>query len=102
MSGLPSFDSDEIQYDIPKNLEESIRREKHLYEHNKGRLVFQKTWNDKMKGNKEKRKKGSKPPFFKNNSQSNQQGLSTQNEHKSAVSFGKRPRKEPIQCWGCE
>jgi hypothetical protein len=45
-----------------------------------------------MKGKKEKRKKGFKPPFFKNNSQANQQGQSTQNEHKTIDSFGKRLR----------
>jgi hypothetical protein len=102
LSGLPSFYSDKIQYDNPKTLEEAIRREKHLYEQSRGRPVFQKSWNDKMKGKKDQRKKGFKPPFFKNNSQENQQGQSTQNEHKTADSFGKRPRKQPVQCWGCE
>jgi hypothetical protein len=38
-SGLPSFYIDKIQYDNPRTLEEVIKREKHLYEHNKGRLV---------------------------------------------------------------
>jgi hypothetical protein len=46
-----------------------------------------------MKGKKDQRKKGFKPPFFKKNSQENQQGHSTQNEHKMVDSFGKRPRK---------
>jgi hypothetical protein len=92
LSGLPSFYSDKIQYDNPMNLEESIRRENHLYKQSKGMLVFQKTWNDKMKGKNDQRKKGFKPPFFKNNSQANQQGKSTQNEHKTAYSFGKIPR----------
>jgi hypothetical protein len=32
LSGLPSFYSDIIQYDNPKTLEETIRREKHVYE----------------------------------------------------------------------
>jgi hypothetical protein len=49
LSGLPSFYSDKIPYDHPKTLEETIRREKHLYEQSKGRPVFQKAWNDKMK-----------------------------------------------------
>jgi predicted AlkP superfamily phosphohydrolase/phosphomutase len=65
LSGLPSFYSDKIQYDNPKNLEEAIRRENHLYEHRRGRSVFQKTWNDKMKGKRDQRKKGFNPPFFK-------------------------------------
>ena len=50
LSGLPSFYSDKIQYDKPNTLDETIWIEKNLYEHNKGRLVFQKAWNDKMKG----------------------------------------------------
>jgi hypothetical protein len=54
MSELPSFYSEKIQYDNPKNLEKATRREKHIYEHSRGRLVFQKYWNDKMKGKKDK------------------------------------------------
>ena len=74
LSGLPSFYSDKIQYDNPRTLEETIRREKHLYEKRRGRSFFQKYWNEKMKGKKEQRHKGFKPPFFRNNSQANQQG----------------------------
>jgi len=48
-SGLPYFYSDKIQYHNPKTLEETIRRENHIYEQRKQSLVFQKTWNDKMK-----------------------------------------------------
>jgi hypothetical protein len=77
LSGLSSFYSDNIQFDNPKKLEEAIRRENHLYEQSKGRTGFQKSWNDKMKGKKNQRKKGFKLPFFKNNSQSNRQGQST-------------------------
>jgi hypothetical protein len=76
LSGLPSFYSDTIQYDNPKTLEEAIRRAKYLYEHSRARSVFQKTWNDKMKGKKEKNQKGFKTPFFKSNSQENQKGHS--------------------------
>jgi hypothetical protein len=43
MSGLPSFYNDKIQYDNPKTLEETIRRARNLYEHSKGRPVFQKS-----------------------------------------------------------
>jgi hypothetical protein len=42
LSGLPFFYSENIQYDNPKNLEEAIRREKNLYEHRRGRPIFQK------------------------------------------------------------
>jgi hypothetical protein len=49
-------------------LEETIRRARNLYEKSKGRPVFQKAWNDKLKGKKDQRKKGFKPPFFKKKS----------------------------------
>jgi hypothetical protein len=68
LSGLPSFYSDNIQYDNPNTLEKTIRRERHLYEKIKGRSVFQKAWNDKLKGKNDQRKKHFKPPFFRNNS----------------------------------
>jgi hypothetical protein len=68
-SGLPSFYSEKIHYDNLGTLEESIRRENHLYEKRGGRPFLKKSWNDKIKGKKEQRKKGFKPPFFRNNSQ---------------------------------
>jgi hypothetical protein len=101
MSGLPSLYNDMIQYDNPKTLEEAIRREKNLYEQGRGRPVFQKYWNDKMKGKKEKGQKSFKPPFFKNKSQTNHQFWSAHNEPRMAYYFGKRPRKQPMTCWGC-
>jgi hypothetical protein len=45
----------------------------------------------------DQRKKGTKPPFFRNNSQ----GQPTFKEQKMTEEIGKRPRKPPIQCWGC-
>jgi hypothetical protein len=84
LSGLPSFYSVNIQYENPKTLEETTRRARQLYEKSKGRSVFQKAWNDKMKEKNNQRKKGFKPPFFRNNSQTNQQGQAAQNEHKTA------------------
>jgi hypothetical protein len=36
-NGLPSFYSDKIQYDNPKTLEETIKRERYLYEKSKGK-----------------------------------------------------------------
>jgi hypothetical protein len=70
---LPSFYSGKIQYDNPKTLEETISKERNIYEQRKGRSVFQKAWNDKTKGKKDQRQKGFMPPFFRNNSQENQQ-----------------------------
>jgi hypothetical protein len=97
LSGMPSFISDKIQYDDPKTLEETIRRDKFLYDQHRGRPTFQKAWEDKKKSKMDQRKKGTKPPFFKNNSQ----GQPTSKEPRMTETMGKRPRKPPIQCWGC-
>jgi hypothetical protein len=97
-----TFYSENIQYGNPKTLEETIRRIKYLYKKSKERPFFQKSWNDKMKGKKDQRKKGFKPPFFKNNSQTNKKAQSTKNENTTIDSFGKRPRTHLVQCWGCD
>jgi hypothetical protein len=46
----------------------------------------------------EQRKKGNKPPFFKNSPQ----GKPTSREPITIEKGGKRPTKPPIQCWGCK
>ena len=53
LSGLPYFYSDKMRYDNPKTLEETIRTTMHLYKQRKGRPVFQKAWNEKMKDKKD-------------------------------------------------
>jgi hypothetical protein len=98
LSGLPSFISEKIQYDDPKNLEETIRRSKFLYDHHKGNPTFQRAWEDKKKFKREQRKKGNKPPFFRNSPQ----GKPSFREHKMVEIGGKRPRKKPIQFWVCK
>jgi hypothetical protein len=45
----------------------------------------------------EQMKKGTKPPFFINNSQ----GQLASKEPRMTEKLGKIPRKPPIQCWGC-
>ena len=45
----------------------------------------------------EQRKKGSKPPLFRNNFQ----GQPTPKEPTMTEEMGKIPRKPPIKCWGC-
>jgi hypothetical protein len=97
LSGLPSFISDKIQYDDPKTLEETIRREKCLYDQHKGKPTFQRAWEDKRKFKKEQRQKGNKPPFFRNSPQ----GQPVLREPRMAEVGGQRPRKTPMQCWGC-
>jgi len=102
MSGCPSFYKDKIQFNEPNNLEEAIRKVKYLYDHNRGRKTFEKSWDDKNKLNMDQRKKGFKPPFIRNRSQAYQQGKPSQGDHKMMESLGKRPRKKPIKCWGGE
>jgi hypothetical protein len=53
LSGLPSFISDKIQYDDPKTLEGTIRRDKFLYDQHKGKTTYQKAWEDKKKNKME-------------------------------------------------
>jgi hypothetical protein len=55
LSGLPSSISDKIQYDDPKTMEETIRREKCLYDQQKEKPTFQKSWGDKKKFKREQR-----------------------------------------------
>jgi hypothetical protein len=98
LSGLPSFISDKIQYDDPKTLEETIRWDKCLYDQKKARPNFQKSWEDKNKFKMDQRKKGNKPPFFKNNPQRQP----TSREPRTIEVGGQRPRQPPIQCWGCK
>jgi hypothetical protein len=58
----------------------------------RGRIVFQKTWNDKMKGKKEKRKKGFKPPFFKKNPKKISKEIQPKMSTRQHIHFGKNPR----------
>jgi hypothetical protein len=60
---------DKIQYDDPKTMEETIRREKCLYEQQREKPTFRKAWVDQKKFKKEHRQKGKKPPFFRNSPQ---------------------------------
>jgi hypothetical protein len=98
LSVLPPFISDKIQYDDPETLEETIWRAKCLYDQHKSRPNFQKAWEEKNKFKMDQRKKGSKPPFFKNNPQ----GQQAPREPKTIETGGQRPRQPPIQCWGCK
>jgi hypothetical protein len=98
LSGFPSFISDKIQYDEPKTLEETISQAKCLYDQQKARPTFQKAWEDKKKFKMNQRKKGAKPPFFRNNPQEQQMPK----EPRKIDTGIQRPRQPPIQCWGCK
>jgi hypothetical protein len=87
LSGLPSFISDKIQYDDPKTMEETIRREKFLFNQQKRKPIFQKAWEDK-KFKREQRQKGNTPPFFRNSPQ----GQLVLREPRMVEVGGKRPR----------
>jgi hypothetical protein len=69
LSGMLSFISFIIQYDDPNNLEETIRRDRCLYEKQKGKASYQKAWENKNKNKMEQRKKGTNSSFFRNNYQ---------------------------------
>jgi hypothetical protein len=78
-------------------MEETIRHAKCLYDQQRRRLNFQKSWEETIKIKVEQRKKGDKPPFFINTAQ----GQPTPNEPRMTETVGKNSRKQPIQCWGC-
>ena len=69
-----------------------------MYEQNKGKIDFRKSWKDKKQDHQNQRKKGFKPPPFQGSSF--QQGQGVTNEHKIPESERKRKR-QPIECWGC-
>jgi hypothetical protein len=46
----------------------------------------------------DQRKKGAKPPFFKNNTR----GQKTPREPRMIETGGQKTRQPPIQCWGCK
>jgi hypothetical protein len=88
LSGLPPSIGDKIQYDDPKTMEETIRREKCLYEQQREKHVFWKPWEDKKKFKMDQRKKGTKPPFFRNSPQ----GQPSFREPRKAEVGGQMPR----------
>jgi hypothetical protein len=79
-------------------MEETIRREKCLYDQQKEKPIFQKYWEDKKKFKREQGKKGNKPPFFRNIPH-RQPVL---REPGMAEVSGKRPKQTPMECWGCK
>ena len=66
LSGLLTSIGDKIQYDDPKNMEEMIRWVKWLYEQQREKPTFRKASENKKKFQMDQRKKGTKPPFFRN------------------------------------
>jgi hypothetical protein len=101
LGGFPSFYKENIQYDENKNLIETIRKAKYLYDQGKGRESMKKSWNDKKKEKFDQRRKGFKPPFNINSPNKNNQDQYAKDESKRQDSLGKSGRP-PIQCWGCK
>jgi len=66
LSGIPSLYSEKIHYYELGTFEETIRKEKYLYDHNRGIPTFQRAQDEKMKGMMEQRKKCFQPPFYRN------------------------------------
>jgi hypothetical protein len=98
LSGLSPSIRDKIQYDDPKTMKESIRREKLLYEKQGENPTFRKAWEDKKKFKMDQRKKGTKPPFFRNIPH----GQPYFRDPTKAEVGGKMPRLTPMECWGCK
>jgi hypothetical protein len=92
LSGLP----DKIQYNDPKTMEETIRREKFLYEQQREKPTFQKAWDNQKRFKKEQRQKGSKPSFFRNSPW----GQSSLKEPRKVDGSEQMPRPPTMECWG--
>jgi hypothetical protein len=90
--------SEKIQYDDPKTMEETMRKEKCLYEQQGERPIPRKVWDDRRKFKKEQRQKGSKPSFFRNSPW----GQSSFKEPRKVEGSEQMPRPPPIECWGCK
>jgi hypothetical protein len=98
LSGLPPSLGDKIQYDDPNTMEETIRREKFLYEQQRKNPTFWKAWDDQKRFKKEQRQKGNRPPFFRNNAW----GQSSFREPMKVEGSEQMPRPPPMECWGCK
>jgi hypothetical protein len=79
-------------------MEETIRREKCLYEQQREKPTFQKAWDNLKRFKKEQRQKGSKPSFFRNSPW----GQSTFKEPRKAKGSEQTIRPPTIECWGCK
>ena len=66
LSWFPSFYKEKIQYDEAKTLTETIEKDKYMYEQGKGSESLQKSWKDNKKEKFDRRRKGFKPPFNRN------------------------------------
>jgi hypothetical protein len=96
LSGLPPSIGDKIQYDDPKTMEETIRREKCLYEQWREKPIFQKAWDNQKRFKKEQRKKGRKPSFFRNSPW----GQSSLKEPRKVEGSEQMSRPPTMECWG--
>jgi hypothetical protein len=72
LGGIPSFYKEKIQYDEPRTLTETIKKDKYMYEKGNGIESMQKYWKDKKKEKFDQRRKGLKPRFNRNNPDKNQ------------------------------
>jgi hypothetical protein len=113
LSGLPQSFQDHIEFDEPKTLEDTIRKEKCCYEQSKPEMEHNKVWKKKDKmGLKRKGFKSSKFKNYGRNTKSifstrsaKNHNFPTQSENKT---FGpttektEDPKKGPLRCWGVE
>jgi hypothetical protein len=49
LSRMPSFYKENIQYDEPRSLNKTIRKDKYMYDQVRGRESMKNYWNDKKK-----------------------------------------------------
>ena len=66
LSGLPQSYKDIIEFDEPRTLEDTIRKDTYCYDQNKGKPNYHKEWKEEKNENSNQRKKGFKPSNFRN------------------------------------
>ena len=101
LSGLPLSYKDKIEFYEPRTLEEAVRKAKCCYEQSKGKTDYHKAWKDKKNEKFDQRKKGFKPPNFRN-----QQKKPSQATSKPVGVTREKPKdpqqnRGPLQCWKC-
>jgi hypothetical protein len=112
LSGMPQYFQDQIEFNDPKTLEDTIRKEKRCYDRSKHEMEHNKVWKKKEKMGL--KRKGFKSSIFNNYGKNikssfptrsaQHQKFPTQSENKTfgpATQNFEDPKKGPLRCWGC-
>jgi hypothetical protein len=112
ISGLPKDYRNIIEFDEPKTLEGTIRKERYCHEQFGHRTKPREGW--KPKNSSGFQRKGIKSPRFKNYKKNSRMSFPAQSVHQqnfpslggnktsgSVPVKADNPKREPLKCWGC-